>query len=200
MAVDRFDFSEALDRVKHGERLCRAGTSGAFIFLVPGSRFAVNRPPLLGIYPEGTLIDYDPHIDMKTADGPVSPWLASQADLLAIDWCLYQDDRAPAISTGFLDQAKRSPEFGPNFPEAAKRLPQYRSHKLVRAGPIIRFGDALAVIVSADGREEAIDAPPGTFSRGRPNDGDYLVVYEPDGYISWSPKAVFEAGNTRTRP
>lgn len=56
------------------------------LFLVPGSTFQVNRPPLLGIYPEGTPINYCPHIDMKTADDKVVPWLASQTDVLAEDW------------------------------------------------------------------------------------------------------------------
>ena len=82
------DFSEALKILKANGRVARAGWNGKgmFLFLVPGSRFAVNRPPLLGIYPEGTVIDYHAHIDMKTAQGYVVPWLASQADLLAEDW------------------------------------------------------------------------------------------------------------------
>ena len=42
--------------------------------------------PLLGIYQEGTTIEYRPHIDMKTADGTVVPWVASQSDILADDW------------------------------------------------------------------------------------------------------------------
>ncbi len=57
-----------------------------FIFLVPGSTFKANRPPLLGIYTEGTIIDYHPHIDMRTADGQIVPWLCSQTDMLADDW------------------------------------------------------------------------------------------------------------------
>ncbi len=81
-------FSQALEFIKAGEKMCRAGWNGTgmFVFLVPGSHFQVNRPPLLGIYPEGTEIDYQPHIDMKTADGTIVPWLASQSDLLAEDW------------------------------------------------------------------------------------------------------------------
>ena len=81
-------FSEALERIKAGERVCREGWNGKgmFVFLVPGSRFTVNRPPLLGIYPEGTVINYHAHVDMKTAQGYVVPWLVSQADLLADDW------------------------------------------------------------------------------------------------------------------
>jgi hypothetical protein len=83
-------FSVALDLIKQGLRLVREGWNGKdmFVFLVPGSRFAVNRPPLLGIYPEGTIIDYHAHIDMKTAQGYVVPWVASQADLLAEDWLI----------------------------------------------------------------------------------------------------------------
>jgi hypothetical protein len=85
-----FDFGMALALLKDGARVQRAGWNGKgmFVFLVPGSTFTVNRPPLLGIYPEGTVINYHPHIDMKTADGMIVPWLASQTDILAADWQL----------------------------------------------------------------------------------------------------------------
>ena len=85
-----FDFSTALDYLKSGYKVAREGWNGKgmFIFLVPGSVFKVNRPPLLGIYPEGTEINYHAHVDMKTADNKVVPWLASQTDLLAEDWTL----------------------------------------------------------------------------------------------------------------
>lgn len=83
-------FSEALDAIKSGHKLQRAGWNGTgmFVFLVPGSQFEVNRPPLLGIYDEGTVIDYHAHIDMKTASGEIVPWLASQSDVLAEDWSI----------------------------------------------------------------------------------------------------------------
>jgi hypothetical protein len=84
------DFSQALTEIKNGKKVARAGWNGKdmFLFLVPGSTFTVNRAPLLGIYPEGTQIDYHAHIDMKTAQGYVVPWLASQSDLLCDDWVL----------------------------------------------------------------------------------------------------------------
>lgn len=84
------DFGLALDHIKSGRRVARSGWNGKgmFIFLVPGSVFKVNRPPLLGIYPEGTEITYLPHIDMRTADGSIVPWLASQTDVLANDWLI----------------------------------------------------------------------------------------------------------------
>lgn len=81
-------FGWALDELRANGRVCRRNWNGKgmFLYLVPGSRFAVNRPPLMGIYPEGTVIDYREHIDMRTADGSCVPWVASQTDILADDW------------------------------------------------------------------------------------------------------------------
>lgn len=88
--MEETNFSWALHHIKLGKKLQRKGWNGEdmFIFLVPGSTFEVNRAPLLGIYPEGTEINYHAHIDMCTAnaDNEIVPWLASQADLLADDW------------------------------------------------------------------------------------------------------------------
>ena len=82
------NFSEALEEIKAGRTLHREGWNGKemFIFLVPGSTFTVDRKPLLGIFDEGTAVNYHAHIDMRTADGTIVPWLASQTDLLAEDW------------------------------------------------------------------------------------------------------------------
>ena len=85
---DNASFGWALCQLEAGMKVCREGWNGKrmFLFLVPGSTFKVNRPPLLGIYPEGTEINYHAHIDMKTATGEIVPWLASQTDMLAKDW------------------------------------------------------------------------------------------------------------------
>ena len=82
------NYGKALTQLKLGKRMLRKGWNGKdmFIFLVPGSTFKVNRPPLLGIYEEGKEVTYLPHIDMKTADDTIVPWLASQSDMLADDW------------------------------------------------------------------------------------------------------------------
>ena len=82
------DFGSVISGLKAGKRYQRAGWNGKgmFIFLVGGSRFLVNREPLLSILGEGTEVEYHAHIDMKTAQGYVVPWLASQADMLADDW------------------------------------------------------------------------------------------------------------------
>lgn len=82
------DFGSAIIALKSGKKVARKGWNGKamFLFLVPGSTFKVNRAPLLGIYPEGTEINYHAHVDMKTADNKVVPWLCSQTDMLAEDW------------------------------------------------------------------------------------------------------------------
>jgi len=88
--MEEYDFGWALRKLNQGEKVQREGWNGKgmFIFLVAGSEFKVNRAPLNQFYPEGTNIKYLPHIDMKTADHSVVPWLASQTDILASDWQL----------------------------------------------------------------------------------------------------------------
>lgn len=88
--TENMNFGDALDALKSKMLVCREGWNGKgmFLFLVPGSTFTVNRAPLLGIVPEGTVIDYNPHIDIKSVDGKVTPWVASQTDLMATDWML----------------------------------------------------------------------------------------------------------------
>ena len=83
------DFGDAIRAMKDGKRVARDGWNGKgmFLFLVNGSTFTVNREPLLSIMGEGTQIQYHAHIDMKTAQGYVVPWLASQSDMLSDDWC-----------------------------------------------------------------------------------------------------------------
>jgi len=86
--MEEHDFAWALRHVKAGGRVQRRGWNGKgmFIFLVPGSTFQVNREPLLSILGEGTEVNYHGHVDMKTANGQIVPWLCSQTDMLADDW------------------------------------------------------------------------------------------------------------------
>ena len=85
---DLFDLGQAIQYLKNGFKVARKGWNGKnmFLFLVPGSTFKVNRAPLLGIYEEGTEINYQPHVDMKTADGTIVPWICSQSDMLVEDY------------------------------------------------------------------------------------------------------------------
>lgn len=86
-SVKGLTFGSALMWLEANRKVSHPGWGeGVFIFLVPGSVFKVNRPPLLGIYPEGTEINYHAHIDMRTEDGQIVPWTSSHTDLLRKDW------------------------------------------------------------------------------------------------------------------
>lgn len=100
--MNMMNFGGALEALQAGEKIARAGWNGAgmFLFLVPGSSFQVDRAPLNTIYPEGTPVDYHAHIDMRTAQGYIVPWTASQADILAQDWVVIigSDEIAPPVT------------------------------------------------------------------------------------------------------
>lgn len=87
---ERQDFGWALRKLKCGKRVCRTGWNGKgmWLVLVPGSQIKVEegRPLANAGFPIGDTVNYLPHIDMKTAQGEIVPWLASQTDLLAEDW------------------------------------------------------------------------------------------------------------------
>lgn len=81
-------FGSAVQAAKEGYKIARSGWNGKgmFAFLVEGSTFSVNRPPLNKIYDEGTEVTYRPHIDLKAADGTVGVWNPNMMDILSEDW------------------------------------------------------------------------------------------------------------------
>jgi hypothetical protein len=80
-------YGVALSLINNGDLLSRESWSPSeFVFLVPGSQFNVSRPPLLGIFKEGTAITYRPHIDKRNVDGSIGTWTPSNEDQLANDW------------------------------------------------------------------------------------------------------------------
>lgn len=90
------NFGQAIEALKQGENVQRAGWNGKGMFLVyvPGTfdcelhkgtpyHKALNKSDDVG-YGHVTI---NPHIDMYTATGEMQPgWLASQTDMLAEDW------------------------------------------------------------------------------------------------------------------
>lgn len=67
------DFGEALHAIKRGFAVCREGWNGKGMWL------ALQKPDARS---KMTL----PYIYMRTAQGDLVPWLASQTDMLAEDW------------------------------------------------------------------------------------------------------------------
>ena len=87
---ETFDYSVALRLLREGYCCARTGWNGKnmFIFLVPASDVTVDRAPLLSIFEEGTVLSWYGYLAMRTADGKLVPWLCSQTDALAGDWCV----------------------------------------------------------------------------------------------------------------
>ena len=84
------EFGEAIKLLKQGKKVARSGWNGKGMWLVYMPPFHVDSPnertQAHGIH-EG--FDCGGYIVMWTAQGVWQPgWLASQADMLAEDWCL----------------------------------------------------------------------------------------------------------------
>ncbi len=90
---DAMNFGEALDALKQGQKVTRAGWNGKDMFVVHQKGYpdgiAINRntAEATGI-PEGTVCNFRPYLMMKTVDDEFVPWVASQTDLLAEDWAV----------------------------------------------------------------------------------------------------------------
>lgn len=72
------NFSQALENIKMGHKVCRSGWNGKGMFLsLANAQWFGNceRP--------ANLADF---VAINAADGKVYPWFASQQDLLAEDW------------------------------------------------------------------------------------------------------------------
>ena len=76
-----FDFGSAIAALKDGRRVTRTGWNGKGMWL------ALQRPDE---HSKMTL----PYIYMRTVTGQLVPWLASQTDMLADDWQIYQSSES----------------------------------------------------------------------------------------------------------
>lgn len=85
------DFGTALMLMKTGEKMCREGWNGKdmFVYYVPKGRYAPCTEAGETLAGDDGKVSYLPYIAMKTVSGDVVPWLASQTDILAEDWCIY---------------------------------------------------------------------------------------------------------------
>ncbi|MGW6009721.1 DUF2829 domain-containing protein [Streptomyces sp. NPDC055210] len=85
------DFGEALNALKDGARVARAGWNGQGMFVVyqpgypDGIPINANTAAATGIQ-QGTVCRFRPYLMMKTVDDDFVPWVISQTDALADDW------------------------------------------------------------------------------------------------------------------
>ena len=75
------NFGEAIERMRKGERVYRQGWNGKNMWI------AVQMP-------DANSKMTAPYIYMRAADGRLVPWLASQTDMLSLDWySMYPDKK-----------------------------------------------------------------------------------------------------------
>lgn len=91
-------YGRALAQLKLGRRVSRAGWNGKGMWLqmVAAGQYAVAIGSIrlesgsAYIEDQPDALDLLPWIGMKTADNKFVPWLCSQTDMIAEDWCVLE--------------------------------------------------------------------------------------------------------------
>ena len=80
------NFGEALEALKRGARVARAGWNGKgmFLYYVPPDIYPA-RTEIAKSY-IGAMVTYHAYIAMKATDNTVFPWTPNMLDVLAEDW------------------------------------------------------------------------------------------------------------------
>jgi len=79
------DFGKALENLKNGHRVRREGWNGKGMWLLlqrPDENSKMTHPYIYIEYPVG---------HAAYPNGSLVPWLASQTDMMADDWCVLAD-------------------------------------------------------------------------------------------------------------
>ena len=90
---DNMTFGLAIEAMKKGKKVARKGWNGngMFLYYVPVGAYKPCTEIATSLVNENGLVEYGAYIAMKTAQGNVVPWLASQTDMLAEDWVILDD-------------------------------------------------------------------------------------------------------------
>jgi len=85
-------FGLALEALKQGKAIARAGWNGAgmFVYLVPSNAYPVTTRVAADHFGRGVLVPYNAYLALKGADDTVSTWAPSCSDALAEDWFIVQ--------------------------------------------------------------------------------------------------------------
>lgn len=89
------DFGTAINLMKRNKRVSREGWNGKgmFIYYVPpGCYEPKTKVAANHCTNDKGKVPYRDYIAMKTVDGMIVPWLASQTDMLARDWFVVENN------------------------------------------------------------------------------------------------------------
>lgn len=176
------NFGQAIECLKAGCKVARTGWNGRGMFVVyqkgypEGIPCNKNTAEAWGME-EGEMFRCEPYLQIKMVNGSHAMWVPSINDLLAEDWLLAEPE-------GLSEPELADMCFKANFPY----MKTFIGAKVIKAMPMDR---------DAYNRYRGWETP----ANENPNDEGYMVEYldggksnHPDhkGYISWSPKDVFE--------
>ena len=82
------DFCDALDALKAGRRVARAGWNGKgmFAYMVPANAYPAQTGAAKAFFGENGMVPYNAYFALKGVDGTINTWVPSISDLLAEDW------------------------------------------------------------------------------------------------------------------
>ncbi len=92
-AMHQMTFGKALEAIKMGERVSRAGWNGKgmFVYMVPPASYPAQTGAATAHFGEGAMVPYNAYMAIKNVNGTVSTWVPSVNDCLADDWKVVGD-------------------------------------------------------------------------------------------------------------
>ena len=86
--VTDMTFGLAIEAIKKGKRIARAGWNGKgmFAYLVPANSYPAQTGAAKSFFGNGGMVPYNAYLALKGADDTVSTWAPSCSDALAEDW------------------------------------------------------------------------------------------------------------------
>lgn len=84
--LDKLSVGHAIEAVKKGAKITRSGWNGKgqYVYFVPENRYAAQTDIAKAEF--GDTVPYRAYLALKTVQGDVVPWIASQSDVLTNDW------------------------------------------------------------------------------------------------------------------
>lgn len=83
-------FGLAIEAMKRGERVARAGWNGKgmFVYYVPAASYPAQTGAAKSHFGEGSMVPYSAYMAIKSTNETVSTWVPSVNDALAEDWSI----------------------------------------------------------------------------------------------------------------
>lgn len=93
------DIGKAVDALKAGKSVSRAGWNGKgmFVYLVPPASYPAQTGAAIEHFGKGSTVPYNAYLALKGTDGRVSTWVPSINDTLAVDWEIFTGLAAEAL-------------------------------------------------------------------------------------------------------